>query len=308
MQAEPQATSESADMRNKQLAALNTMVAAVNAGDARRYSAVYAADATITIFGGDTLQGRDAIEQHEVELLQQFPGTRFAIYSTWQHGESAVVHYGVNSPATGIRPTGHEGLLFYRFLPSGLIAEERRYLDTMTPMVQMGVLSQLQARPLPVLPSAMRTHVIAHAPVERENVATVLINLLAFDAKDVRAFLAILTDDVMIDELITPTRVVGKAQAESWFNSWIQNVTSIKSDLVSIVGVGDAVLVETIVRGTLTGQLGGVSASNRPFAVHRALIVRVHDGNIGAVSAFMNGKELAESIGQWPPPESTPPR
>jgi hypothetical protein len=51
---------------------------------------------------------------------------------------------------------GHEGLLFYRLHPSGLIEEERRYLDSLTPMAQLGLLGALPARPLPTLPTEMK--------------------------------------------------------------------------------------------------------------------------------------------------------
>ena len=60
--------------------------------------------------------------------------------------------------------------------------------------------------------------------------------------------------------------------------------------------------METVVRGTLHGRLGPVSASGKPFTVHRAAIVRLRDGKIVGVTWFMNGKELAEAVGQWPPP------
>lgn len=42
-----------------------------HAGDAR--AKLYAADARIVIFGGETLDGRAAIEHYEIELLAQFP-------------------------------------------------------------------------------------------------------------------------------------------------------------------------------------------------------------------------------------------
>jgi uncharacterized protein (TIGR02246 family) len=81
-------------MEDRQITALNEMMNAVNAGDAKRYARLYAQDAVITIYGGGELKGRSAIEQYEVELLREFPGTRLAFYSVWQKGALAVVHYG----------------------------------------------------------------------------------------------------------------------------------------------------------------------------------------------------------------------
>jgi hypothetical protein len=47
-------------------------------------------------------------------------------------------------------------------------------------------------------------------------------------------------------------------------------------------------------------------ASSKPFAVHRATIVQVRDRKLSLISNFMNGKELAEAVGQWPPSMSVP--
>ena len=111
-------------MEDLQTPALVEMAHAVNAGDAAAYARLYAPEAVITMHGAGILQGRRAIEAHEVELMSQFPGTRLAFYTVWQKGPSAVVHYGVNGRTTGGAAMGHEGLLFYRFQPSGLIEAE----------------------------------------------------------------------------------------------------------------------------------------------------------------------------------------
>ncbi len=280
---------------------LHSMVGAVNAGDAKRYASLYASDAKVTINGGGVLEGRDAIEEYEVDLLRQFPGTRFAIYSVWQDGDEAVVRYGVNSPSADGRSSGHEGLLFYRLLPSGMIAAERRYLDSMTPMAQLGLLGALPARPIPTLPATMSVRSAEHSGAERANVALVMRSLEAMDRGDAGTFSSTLADDVVLDELSAPEAVKGRDRARSWLIARAQAVPDARNALASIVGVGDAVLAETVMTGTLNGTFGHTSASNKPFSVHRAWIFEIRAGALARVSAFMNGKELAEAVGQWPP-------
>ena len=73
-------------MDELQTAALATMVRAVNAGDAHAYARLYAPSAAITIHGGGVLQGRAAIQAHEVDLLRQYPGARLGFRSIWQKG------------------------------------------------------------------------------------------------------------------------------------------------------------------------------------------------------------------------------
>ena len=104
----------------------------------------------------------------------------------------------------------------------------------------------------------------------------------------------------MIDELIEPEPFVGKDGVQRWLDRWTRAVSGAESQIVTLLAVDDAVLVETVLRGTLDGPLGPVSASARPFSVHRALIVRVRDGKMAGMTAFMNGKELAQAVGRWP--------
>lgn len=281
-----------------QAAAFIEMAAAVTAGDAARYARLYAEDAVITIHGGETLRGRTAIEQYEVALLRQFPGTRLAFYDLWQEGPAAVVHYGVSGKAGDGRAMGHEGLLFYRFLPSGLIAEERRYNDSLTPMAQLGALGPVSARPVPALPAELKAHTVQNSSLERDNVALVATSLRAVDARDRRAFLATLAPGATVDELMFARPFDDPA---AWFDTWTHAVDDASSQITFIRGVGNAVLVEMMVRGALRGPLGPLHAADKPFAVHRALIVQIANGKIERISAFMNGKELAEATGQWPP-------
>jgi uncharacterized protein (TIGR02246 family) len=286
---------------DKPIAALHEMMRAVNAGDARAYARVYAEDAVITIHGGGVLRGRPAIEAYEVELLREFPGVRLAFYDVWRDGPSAVVHYGVNGRTPGGQAMGHEGLLFYRFDSSGLVAEERRYLDSVTPMAQLGALGSSPARPLPVLPDAMTAHAGKRSSNDERNEALVRASFAALDAEDETAFLAGLAEDAVLDDMTEPRPSIGRQGVKAWFDRWTSAVEGGRTELTTVVAVGDTVLVETVVRGRLKGPLGRLAPSTREFAVHRAAIVQVKDGKVRRLSAFMNGKELAQAVGQWPP-------
>lgn len=286
-------------MDDRQITALTEMVHAVNAGDANRYARLYAEDAVITIHGSGLLEGRDAIEQHERELLREFPGARLGFYAIWRRGSLAAVHYAVNGRTPGGQSMGHEGLLFYRFHPSGLIEEEHRYMDSLTPMAQLGVLGP-PARPLPALPGEPKVHATEASPDESENVARVKASFAALDSENETAFLSSIAEDAVLDELIDPQPLVGKRNVKAWFERWTGAVSDRRSEITSIFGIGEFVLVETVAHGTLKGPLGRFSASNRRFAVHRAALVRLQDGKLTRISNFMNGKELAQAVGQWP--------
>jgi ketosteroid isomerase-like protein len=94
--------------------------------------------------------------------------------------------------------------------------------------------------------------------------------------------------------------VVGKGQVKAWFANWTGAVPDARFEITTILGIDDFVLVEAIVRGTLTGRLGRLAPSNKEFAAHRAVILQVRDRMLTRLVGFMNGKELAEAVGQWP--------
>jgi ketosteroid isomerase-like protein len=274
-------------------ATLGEMVDAVNASDAARYARVYAPDALITIHGGTELRGRAAIEAYEVELLRQFPGTRLALFAVWEAGPWTVAHYGVRSPQPTL--TGHEGLLFYRFAEDGLIAEERRYLDTLTPMSQVGALGKVRA-PVPELPARPSSFEPGDA---RERANAELVRR-ALGAADETTFLAHVDPAARFREVSWGWPAAAATPAV-WFESWRTVVADPALDISTVATSGAHVLVEAVLRGRLKAPLGVARPSERTFTVHRAYVVQVENGRITSLTAFMNGKELAESVGQWPP-------
>jgi steroid delta-isomerase-like uncharacterized protein len=282
-----------------QLAVFAEMMAAVNAGDAPRYARLYATDAAIRIVGGEDLAGRDAIERYEVELLRQFPGARLAFYSIWQREREAVVHYGVNGRTAAGQAMGHEGLLFYRFASSGLIEEERRYNDSVTPMVQLGMPGIFSARASATLPSQWQAFTWQGAELH-SNIALVRAIVDAWNGGDGQRFLRQLAEDAVLDDLVFPQPFIGKAAVKTWFDTWKAAIPDPRSEITTLLAVGDAVIVETVVRGSLTGALGRVAASNKPLLLHRAAVFEIAAGKIARIRSFMNGKELAAAAGQWP--------
>ena len=289
-------------MREHRVTALNRMVETVNAGDAAGYASVYADDAVVTVYGTAGLRGRAAIEQHEVELLRQFPGARLGFYSVWQQADSGadvVVHYGVNAPLGSGRTMGHEGLLFFRFDRSGHIREERRYQDSLTPMAQVGAISVLAVRPPPPMPARTILHEDAGG-AEDGNAALLRSFLQSLDARKADAVTAVFADECELDDMVLPDRFAGRAGVRQWFDIWSGAFPVSTTEITTAIAAGAFVLAETVVRGTMNGSFGPVSASRQEFLVHRGLIAEMRDGRIARLTAFMNGKELAECSSQSP--------
>jgi ketosteroid isomerase-like protein len=89
---------------------------------------------------------------------------------------------------------------------------------------------------------------------------------------------------------------------KAWFDRWTRAVSGARTEIATLAAIGEDVLLETVVRGRVKKPLGRLVPSDRPFAVHRAAIAQVKDGKITRLTVFMNSKELAQAVGQWPPP------
>ncbi len=289
-----------AQRADAQLAALNRMVTTVNAGDAAGYARLYAPDAVIRIYGTGELTGRSAIEAHEVELLRQFPGARLAFSDVWQDGPRAVVRYAINARVATGQSMGHEGLLFFRFDASGAILEEHRYVDSLTPMAQLGAVRAAAFRAPPSLPAAIVDHVAARSRTEQQNGAIVSDMIAAMNAGRASAAQALFAADATIDEVFLPQPFTGKDAASTWLRTWAEAAPGMTLDVSTILPVGDHVLIEAVARGSLARGIGLVPHAARPFAVRRGFIMHVGNGKITGVVGFINGKELAEAVGSWP--------
>jgi uncharacterized protein (TIGR02246 family) len=281
-----------------QLAALNQMMVTVNGGDAAGYARLYAPDAVITIYGTGELKGRAAIEAHEVELLRQFPGARLAFSDVWQDGPRAVVRYMINARTVSGQTMGHEGLLFFRFDTSGAITEEHRYQDSLTPMAQLGALRGAAFRAPPLLPATFTTHVAGRSPQEKSNAAVVAELFTAINAGRQSDAQSLFAANAAIDEVFLPQPFTGTDASAAWLKTWADAGT--KLAITTLLPIGADVLVEGAARGTLARTLGPVPASTRPFSARRGFVIRLSNGKIASVAAFVNGKELAESTGSWP--------
>ena len=141
-------------------------------------------------------------------------------------------------------------------------------------------------------------HTIQESATEKANVALVreMFGDLESDRED--AFVARTATAISIEELMLPESLHGRAAAAAWFKMW--SAEGLTIEVTRMLGVGNDVLVETITQGTLSAPIGPLSVGPQPFAVHRAFIVQIAHSRIARIISFMNGRELAESSGQWP--------
>lgn len=274
-----------------------TMRDAVNAGDPARYASLYAPDAQITVAGGATLDGRAAIERYERDLLQQYPSTRFEISDIVITRAATIVRYGVNTPAGSGPATGHEGILFYRFDDDGLIRQERRYLDALTPAVQAGAIRGLPSRPPPVLPRPGQLPTPSLAAADRADsiegetrrvAARFVESTNAVDSPDVGQLLEPAAE---LDDFSRPAVLRGPAIRE-WFDQWRSAFPDLRQRTLTTTVAGHRFFLELVGRGTFVNELAGIAPTRESVTIHSAVIGQVAFGRIMRLDVFVNRAEL----------------
>src|SRR5262249_1538177 len=151
--------------------------------------------------------------------------------------------YGVSGKTPGGQAMGHEGLLFYKFDSSGLVSSEHRYLDSLTPMGQLGALGKIASRPPPGLKQSVTVLEAENSREEASNQVIVAKTLNGLNAKNEAAFLSNFADNAEIDELICPQTFAENQGTQSWFKMW-SGAAEVRTEVQSILAAKEFVLVE----------------------------------------------------------------
>ncbi len=126
---------------------------AINRHDVNAFAALFTPDAVIRDPATpQPLKGRDAIRQNGDGWFKAFPDVQFKVSNSIAKGDTVAIevvmtgtHKGpLTGPAGTIPPTNRRmeirGVGFLRINAQGLIAEERRYYDTVSLMQQLGLM------------------------------------------------------------------------------------------------------------------------------------------------------------------------
>jgi steroid delta-isomerase-like uncharacterized protein len=251
------------DLQQRAVAAAH---AAINAHDAKAYSALFAPDATVTEYGLGEVKGREAIAAGLQGALDGFPDYQFGVSRIYVKNDVLVQEWvmtGTNkgifngAPPTG-KTIGVKGASVLTFTADGLIKTERRYFDTGEVLSQLG-LTRGDVSPAAALPRGEpEWHFARVAPDYGPmlEVAKASFKTPAFpDAKD--------TYD-------------------------------------SLFYVGDTVVSVASFTATHAGQLGPFKPTNKVVTLHAVDIMTVGDGKVESGTTYWNSFELLGQEGLLP--------
>ncbi len=296
-------------MADAQKKFLVDLEAALGARDAKKLAALYSTGAVLDSAGKDGVH--ETVGRAEIETARErglrvmskaFPDIKWVHTRALQKGDVMVVEWtGMGTDTGGFledKPTnkkvGWRGVSILWFDDDGLVKRETNVLDPMTIMGQLGRGdSKAKVRPPPPVPASATQFVTAkETPEEQKNLDLVKSVYPLFEKKDEKAFVALLTDDVVHSDQTQPEDVKGKEGAKKELAVWLKAIPDLKMTVANAWAFGDIVVTEVETTGTFKGPLGALKPNGKSATTHGVDVVELKDGKIARVTSYTNAREF----------------
>ncbi len=202
-------------------------------------------------------------------------------------------------PATNKKIGGRYIALLW-FNDQGLIQKEHLYHDHAAMLGHLGHGDpKLTHRNVEAIPTATLEQISGgDNTVEAKNTETVKAWLSSFEKKDDKAYTAPLADDITHADYTRPEDVKGKDAAKKAFGELLKTFPDVKMTPTNIVAIGEHVIVEVEMSGTMKGDLGSVKSSGKAGTAHLVDVFRFNkDGKIAWAGRWGSRLEFANAFG-----------
>jgi len=298
--AEPAPPSPRPALIDLQKQAVAAACAAMNAHDAKKYSELFAPDATVDEYGLGEAKGREAIAGGIRGALNGFPDLKIGVSKIFVKDEVLVQEWVITGTNKGVfngaKPTnkriGVRVASVLTFTPEGLIKTEHRYFDTSTVSSQLGLM-KAPARPVAALPNGEpEWHIAKGTPEEDKLVEVAKAINGAFEWKSEADYVGALSENVSWSNVTQPKDISGKASAKQFFGMFTKAFPDAKFSSDALFGVDDVVVSESSMTATHAGPLGHQKPTKKPITMHGVDIMVVKDGKVASGSSYSNSSEL----------------
>jgi steroid delta-isomerase-like uncharacterized protein len=284
--------------------------AAFAAHDAAKCAASYAADATFAAPGpmGWKEDNKDGIQKNFAMMFTAFPDAKLTPVRVFMKGNQGAIEgvlTGTNSgefmgkPATN-KKIGHRYLAIMTFNDDGLIKTEHLYQDHSTMMGHLGHGdAKLKWRNVEAIPTMTLEQVSSdNNPREAKDADAAKAWLGTWEKKDEKGYLAGLAADVTKANYMEPADVKGADKAKHAFEMLHKAFPDIKMTPTNVMAIGDYVITEVEMSGTMKGNLGSVKSTGKPGTAHVAQVLKFnHDGKITWAGRYGSRMEFKHAFG-----------
>jgi steroid delta-isomerase-like uncharacterized protein len=288
-----------------------TVMAALNGHDAKKFAETFAADGVSVIGGMPELKGREAIASETQKMFDAFPDFKVAIVRSFSKGDVVIHEWVMTGTQKGEfmgtkasnKAVGVRGAVVVSVSPDGLAKQEHRYFDVPTLMSQIGAM-KTPARPVATMPAGEPEWHAAKGTPEEEKAAEPLKGLYgSFEKKSEADFLAPMDEKATWSDLAQPKDMTGKADGKKFFATFTKAFTDIKMVADPFFAVDDYIVAEGTMTATHSGPLGPLKPTKKPVNLHALDIVKVKDGKIVAGTTYSNSMEILAQEGLLPKPK-----
>ena len=284
--------------------------AGVVAHDAAKVASAYAADAVFVQpgFMGWHQSNKEEIQKNMEMLFKAFPDLKITPTRVFMKGSQLAVEgvmTGTNTgefmghPATN-KKIGHRFLSVLAFNDDGLIKNEHLYHDHWAMMAHLGHGdAKMKFRNVEAIPT-MAVEQVSESDNAREakNTAAAQAWFASWEKKDAKAYTDAMAADITKANYMKPADVKGTAAAKKAFEDMHKTFPDIKVTPTSMIAVGDWVIAEVEMSGTMKGDLGSVKSTGKPGTVHLGEVLKFNkDGKIAWASRFGSHAEWASAFG-----------
>jgi ketosteroid isomerase-like protein len=204
----------------------------------------------------------------------------------------------MGNAATG-KKIGGRYFSLMSFNDDGLISKEHLYHDHAAMLGHLGKGDpKLHHRNVENIPTMVLEQISpGDNALEAKNEAAARTWLGTFEKKDDKTYVAGIADDVTHADYTRAEDVKGKDAAKKAFGELLKTFPDIKMTPTNVVAIGEYVIAEVEMSGTMKGDLGSVKSSGKAGTVHIVDVLRYKDGKIAWAGRWGSRLEFANAFG-----------
>jgi ketosteroid isomerase-like protein len=287
----------------KEKAAADSYIAALAAPGLPGLGATLDTDSHFTFPGLPDARGKEAVVKGHDALFGAFDTRVFAVSRTWRTDASVAIEWTMSGTQArdwmGVvatnKPVVIKGVTLLWTRDEGSLTDVHVMFDVAVVKTQLGAgPKELAAIPPPTMASgpAQLTEQ-THSPEEAANVTAVHGWLDALEHTDDVAYLAAMSDDVVVDNPERPAPSKGKDDRKAYFKAMHRAIGELDTRVDNAWGFGASVVVEYSVNGAQVGPLYWVPAkADRVVRLHVVDVVELSGGKITHVTRYESPGEV----------------
>ena len=277
--------------------------AAVASPDLAGLNALLAGDIRLAFPGLPDARGKEAVLKAHQTLYGAFDRRTMTITRLFRTESAQAVEWTMTglearewmgAVATN-KPVAFKGLTLLFTKDDGTISEAHVYFDVAVVKTQLGLGPKELATLVPTPPPGGPPQVFepTHAPDEAHNVIVGRAALDALEKNEEAAYLATMTDDVVVETLERAQPMRGQADQRAYFKAIHHTIGQLDTTLDNAWGITQYAVVEYFVAGEQLGALGWVPAQrDKVIRLQVVDVMELRDGKIAHVWRYDNPGQI----------------